>query len=340
MKRAIELAKLGAGSVSTNPMVGAVIVYNDIIIGEGYHKKCGEAHAEINALNSVKQEDLGKLPLSTMFVSLEPCSHWGKTGPCCEAVIEKKIKKIVIAMKDPFTKVCGRGIEMMKKFGVEVEVGIMEQEARELNKRFITFHEKKRPYITLKWAATSDGYIDSNRDITTPAPWITNHACKILVHKYRAEEDAIWVGKNTVIRDNPTLTIREWFGKNPIRISMDNKNTISDIHNICNNEAETIIYRNKSIEQILDDMYSRGIQSVLVEGGKYLLDYLITHELFDEIKEFTSQVSIKDIGDGTVSGVKAPKIFNAKLIEQKEIGSIILKTYYTQSAYKKPISNL
>ena len=328
MQRAIELARKGKGHVSTNPMVGAVIVYEAKIIGEGYHKKCGEAHAEVNAIDSVKEHDKDKIQHSTMYVSLEPCSHWGKTPPCCELIVKNKISRVVIAMQDPFSKVCGRGIEMLKNNGIEVVVGIMEQEARELNKRFITYHEKHRPYIILKWAATIDNFIDTDRDISKPAPWITNYACKVLVHKYRVDEDAIWVGKNTVVRDNPTLTVREWVGKNPIRITMDNSNEINSSHNINNNQAETIIYRNKSIEQIIDDMYNRNIQSVLVEGGLNLLNYLIENRLFDEIREFISPISIAKIGKNGICGIKAPQIKHCTKQKSQKIGNIVLNTYF------------
>lgn len=334
MARAIELAKKGNGYVSTNPMVGAVIVYQDKIIGEGYHQKYGENHAEINALNTVKASDKDKLPLSTMYVSLEPCSHWGKTPPCCEQIVKQKIKKVVIAMKDPFSKVCGRGIDMMRANNIEVKVGIMENEAKELNKRFITFHEKKRPYIILKWAATIDQFIDSERNTSKPAPWITNYACKILVHKWRAEEDAIWVGKNTVIRDNPTLNIREWFGNNPLRISMDNKSEINQTYNINNKDAETIIFNQHSIEQIIEELYKKNIQSIFVEGGKYLLDYLIEHKIFDEIREFISPLTINQISNKATQGIKSPQIKHAIKTNSEKIGNITLNTYKKQPTIK------
>lgn len=324
--RAIELAKRGAGSVSTNPMVGCVIVHNNKIIGEGYHKKYGDNHAEVNAINSVKNQHL--LPYSTLYVSLEPCSHWGKTPPCSELIIQKGIKRVVVAMQDPFAEVCGRGLEMMRNSGIDVTLGVLEHEAMELNRRFITYHEKRRPYIILKWATTRDGYIDSNRDASKPAPWITNHACKILVHRWRSEEDAIWVGKNTVLRDNPTLTVREWFGRNPIRISMDNTDTIDSKYNICNEDAETIIFKGKTIEQMLSELYERGIQSILVEGGRQLLNELIVKGLYDEIREFISPISIKQLSDGAISGTKAPKIINAKLLSSNKIGEIVLNRYY------------
>ena len=328
MERAILLAKKGKGRVSTNPMVGAVIVYDGVIIGEGYHQKCGEAHAEVNAIASVSESDIDKIPYSTMYVSLEPCSHWGKTPPCCELIVKNKIGRVVIAMQDPFGEVCGRGIKMLKDNGVDVVVGLMEEEAMQLNKRFITYHSKQRPYIILKWASTIDGFIDTDRDISKPAPWITNYACKVLVHKYRVEEDAIWVGKNTVVRDNPALTVREWCGKNPIRISMDNSDNINQSHKIMDDEAETIIYNNKSIEQIIDDMYQRGIQSVLVEGGKMLLDYLIENKLFDEIREFVSPLSVSKIGDGSISGIMAPQIKNCTKAKTEKIGNVTLNTYF------------
>ncbi len=327
MRRALELAERGKGYVSTNPMVGAVIVYNDRIIGEGYHQKCGEAHAEVNAINSVREQDLKHLADSTMYVTLEPCSHWGKTPPCCDLIISKGIKRVVAAMQDPFAKVSGNGFKRMQENGIDVSVGILEDDARELNKRFLTYHEKKRPYIILKWARTYDGFIDCERQANEPSPWFTNHSCKVLVHKWRSEEDAIWVGKNTVLRDNPTLTVREWFGNNPIRISMENTKEIDSTYNICNSEAQTIIYHKESIEEMISDMYSRGIQSVFVEGGEYLLNYLIQNELFDEIFEFVSPKSIQEFGACTQNGTKAPKILHSKLIEKHDIGNTELNYY-------------
>ena len=223
MKRCLELAQKGAGNVSPNPMVGCVIVYSDTIIGEGYHEKYGEAHAEVNAINAVENTDL--LQKSTLYVSLEPCAHYGLTPPCSDLIIEKKIPNVVIGTIDSFAKVAGKGIEKMKKAGIDVQVGILEKECRAINKRFFTFYEKKRPYIFLKWAETTDGFIDFDRSKTEygEPSWITGEKALVRVHQMRATEDAILVGTNTALKDNPSLTVRNCEGKNPVRLVIDNK---------------------------------------------------------------------------------------------------------------------
>ena len=222
LKRCIELAKQGLGNTYPNPLVGSVVVYNGNIIGEGYHKKCGEAHAEVNAVNSVKDKSL--LCKSTLYVNLEPCSHIGRTPACSTMIIANKIPKVVIGSIDSFSKVSGKGVEMLKQAGIDAKVGILEKECRNLNKRFFTFHEKKRPYIILKWAQTKDGFIDiirTNKNQT--GEWITNELSRALVHKWRSEESSIMVGTDTANMDNPRLDVREWTGKNPLRISIDRK---------------------------------------------------------------------------------------------------------------------
>ncbi|MEG0500176.1 MAG: bifunctional diaminohydroxyphosphoribosylaminopyrimidine deaminase/5-amino-6-(5-phosphoribosylamino)uracil reductase RibD, partial [Rikenellaceae bacterium] len=251
MRRALTLAEKGAGCVSTNPMVGAVIVSRGKIIGEGYHHRCGEAHAEVNAVNSVREEDRPLLRDSVLYVTLEPCCHYGKTPPCTELILSTGIGNVVIAMSDPFAKVAGEGINILRAHGVNVQVGMLAAEAAFLNRRFITFHTKSRPYVILKWAETADGYIDSDRAANEPAQWLTGYAAKVMVHRWRAEEDAILVGANTVLRDNPSLDVREWFGTNPIRVTIDKKGTLPANANIFNSTAETICYPTEDVEYIL-----------------------------------------------------------------------------------------
>ncbi len=319
MKRCLELAKFGAGNVSPNPMVGCVIVCNGKIIGEGYHQKYGEAHAEVNAINSVANPVL--LKESTLFVTLEPCAHFGLTPPCSDLIVEKQIPKVVIGTIDPFAEVAGKGIEKMRKAGIYVEVGILEKECRELNKRFFTFHEKKRPYIILKWAQTLDGFIDIDRtqkEFGEPT-WITGNKALRRVHKMRAVEDAIFVGTKTAEKDNPTLTVRHCPGRNPVRIVLDNKLRLSEKLNLFDGTVKTIVFNSikneesenilfvkinfglDTIPQILDELYNHKILSVIVEGGKQLLDSFITANLWDEAYQFVGNKHF-------YRGIKAPQI--------------------------------
>ncbi|HOZ30297.1 MAG TPA: bifunctional diaminohydroxyphosphoribosylaminopyrimidine deaminase/5-amino-6-(5-phosphoribosylamino)uracil reductase RibD [Bacteroidales bacterium] len=322
ISRCLELARKGLGSVSPNPMVGSVIVYKDRIIGEGYHRKCGEAHAEVNAVNSVSDKSL--LKKSTIYVSLEPCSHFGKTPPCTDMIIRERIPKIVVGSIDPYFKVAGKGIEKLKTAGREVITGVLEKECIELNKRFYTFHTKKRPYIILKWAQTKDGYIDYRRESSTErkASWITNEYCRTLVHKWRTEEDAFLVGTNTVLLDNPQLTSRNWFGRNPLRITIDKDNKLDRNLRIFDNQAETMVFNLRKdyvennislvkidfsidiIPQILEILFEKQIQSIVVEGGLKTLQTFIDLGLWDEARVFT--------GDHVFgNGVPAP-IFDYK----------------------------
>ncbi len=319
MKRCLELAKFGAGNVSPNPMVGCVIVCNGKIIGEGYHQKYGEAHAEVNAINSVANPVL--LKESTLFVTLEPCAHFGLTPPCSDLIVEKQIPKVVIGTIDPFAEVAGKGIEKMRKAGIDVEVGVLEKECRELNKRFFTFHEKKRPYIILKWAQTLDGFIDIDRtqkEFGEPT-WITGNKALRRVHKMRAVEDAIFVGTKTAEKDNPTLTVRHCPGRNPVRIVLDNKLRLSEKLNLFDGTVKTIVFNSikneesenilfvkinfglDTIPQILDELYNHKILSVIVEGGKQLLDSFITANLWDEAYQFVGNKHF-------YRGIKAPQI--------------------------------
>lgn len=314
MKRCIELASKAIGYTSPNPMVGSVIVYDGDIIGEGYHEKYGEAHAEVNAINSVKDKSL--LPKSTLYVNLEPCAHFGKTPPCSNLIIEHKIPKVVIGCVDTFSEVAGKGIQKMKDAGIEVVVGVLESESRELNKRFFTFHEKKRPYIILKWAESQDGFIASKNQ--TKPFWMTSSESKKIVHKWRAEEDAILVGRITAEKDNPSLTVREVEGKNPTRIVIDTDLKLDTSLNLFNSEAETLIFNsvkseengknkfvkidfNNLIKNILEELHKQNIQSVIIEGGSTTLQSFIDADMWDEARIFTANTTLID-------GVKAPNI--------------------------------
>ena len=241
MQRCIDLAKKGIRAVAPNPMVGCVLVVEDKIIGEGYHERYGEAHAEVNAINSVSNKSL--LKKATLYVSLEPCSHTGKTPPCAELIIKKGIKKVVIGTKDSNPIVGGKGIEKLKNGGVQVEEGILQEQCLELNKRFFTFHEKQRPYVILKWAQTLDGFLDRNReDETQKINWISEPETKTLVHKWRSEEQSILVGRNTITNDNPSLTVRDYGGINPIRLVIDSQLQISGALNVYSKDAPTIVF--------------------------------------------------------------------------------------------------
>lgn len=318
MQRCLYLAKLGIYSVSPNPMVGAVIVHGDKIIGEGFHRKYGDAHAEPNAIYSVDNQEL--LSESTMYVNLEPCSHVGKTPPCANLIVSKKIKRVVIGCLDPNPKVSGRGVELLRNAGVDVLVGVLESEARELNKRFIIHKEEKRPFVLLKWAQTSDGFIDSCRtDNSVTALKISNRVTGQLTHKMRAENMGIMVGKNTVLLDNPSLTVRNWHGKHPVRITIDKKNQIPEDFILKNGEVNTLIFNNSKNETqqnleyikiadldenlpvILNELYKKNIHSVLVEGGAQLLNSFIRLNLWDEANVETSTQTLN-------SGIKAPVI--------------------------------
>lgn len=316
MQRCIDLALLGQGNVAPNPMVGCVIVHEGKIIGEGFHQHYGEAHAEVNAINSVQNPEL--LAESTIYVSLEPCSHHGKTPPCADLLVKNHVKKVVIGCKDTHVKVGGKGIEKLKKEGIEVVVGVLEKECRELNKRFFTFHERQRPYVILKWAQSRDGFLDGPRKNNEKGIlWISSPETRSLVHKWRAEESSILVGRKTVENDNPSLTVRDYFGKNPIRIIIDSQLKISGDLNIYSDEAPTIIFnRNKSDKQgsvewikipevetryILEELYKREIQSVIVEGGSRTLQYFIFDNVWDEARVI---VGATILGEGS----RAPSI--------------------------------
>ena len=314
MQRCVDLAYLGQGNVSPNPMVGCVIVKNGLIIGEGYHSQFGGKHAEIKAIESVI--DQKEIENSTVYISLEPCVHHGKTPPCVHELINRKIKTAVIGSRDSNPIVGGKGIESLKRVGIEVIENILEEECRKLNKRFFTFHEKRRPYVILKWAQTSDGYLDKNREIGEKGVnWISSPESKVLVHKWRSEEQSILVGRNTILNDNPSLTVREISGKNPTRIVIDSQLQLSKDVNIFSKDAPTLVFNRlkndkidgvewikiseTSTKHILDELFKRNIQSVLVEGGSRTLQYFIIDNVWDEARVIVGDVKFGD-------GIKAP----------------------------------
>ena len=312
IKRCIELAKNGLGTTYPNPLVGSVIVYNNEIIGEGWHQKAGEPHAEVNAIHSVKDKSL--LSKATIYVSLEPCSHFGKTPPCCDLIIANKIPNVVIGTIDPFAKVAGNGIKKLLEAGKKVTIGILEDECNELNKRFFTFHTKKRPYIILKWAESQDGFIAPLQREKKEPVWITNEFSRQLVHKWRSEEQAILVGTNTVLEDNPSLTVRNWTGNNPIRIVLDQKKRIPKESPIFDTQANTLLiskdtinFKNAIASEIADFLFKNEIQSVIIEGGRQTLQTFIDVNIWDEARVFKGAKALKN-------GIKAPLItsVNAK----------------------------
>ena len=321
IKRSIELAKKATGKTYPNPLVGAVIVHEGKIIGEGFHQKAGENHAEINAINSVKNPEL--LPESTIYVSLEPCAHFGKTPPCSLKLKEIGFKKVVIGAMDSHDKVNGKGKKILQDAGIETISGILEEECRELNKRFFTFHEKKRPYILLKWAESNDGFIDKDFKPTK----ISNELASQFVHQIRSEEHAILVGTQTAMNDNPSLTTRLIEGRNPVRILIDFDLKVPRDFKIYNNEAPTLVLNQEKegdegnvkfikiskenfLEDLLQKVYENQIQSILVEGGSRTLQTFIDANLWDET------IIIKNKNLTLENGTKAPK-FDGKLVEEK-----------------------
>ena len=313
MRRCLQLARCGEAGAPPNPMVGAVIVCDGRIIGEGYHRRCGGPHAEVNAINSVKERDL--LSRSTIYVSLEPCAHYGKTPPCADLIIETGIRRVVIGCTDPFAKVNGLGIKKLQEAGCEVQVGVLEQECRELNRRFFTFHEKHRPWIILKWAQSNDGFIGKDERVI-----LSNALTQTLVHRLRARSGAILVGTNTALQDNPTLTTRLWPGPNPLRLTIDRNGILPPTLHLKDNSTPTVIYSHESIEEILADLYARGIQSLLVEGGAKLLQSFIDKGLWDEARIETAPLCL---GQGT----KAPTLKDEQLKSKQNIDGHIIQHY-------------
>ena len=333
INKCISLARKGALDVSPNPMVGCVIVNDGEIIGEGYHKEFGKNHAEVNAINSVK--DKSALRNSILYVNLEPCCHHGKTPPCTDLIIKYNIQKVVIGCKDTFSKVSGKGIKKLKDNSVDVICGVLEKDCVELNKRFFCYHIKKRPYIILKWAKSKDNFI---APINQEKPfWMTSEKSKKLVHSWRAEEDAILVGRKTVVADNPFLTVRKSKGKNPKRIIVDKELLLDIKSNVFDDQADTIVFNNiKSAtidkttylkadfnnlnEDILNQLYNRNILSLIVEGGAITINSFIATNLYDEIRVFTADKLLKN-------GVNSPELPDINLIETSIINNDKLEIY-------------
>lgn len=387
MHRCLTLAQMGAGNVAPNPMVGAVLVYEDRIIGEGYHQQYGKAHAEPNCIASVKKEDEHLIEQSTLYVSLEPCAHFGKTPPCADLIIEKKIPKVVIGCSDPFVQVNGKGIDKLRTSGIETEFGVLENECRKLNKRFFTFHSKHRPYIILKWAETLDKKMakpsltpptgenntqvllnqDANKlsassiskvsalvasieGVLDARLFITNQYTNRIVHKWRSEEMAISVGTNTALYDDPELTTRLWKGNDPVRIVVDMNMQLPKSLKLFNSKTPTIVFNNKEhslppekisiaalkemgvgyyqvtehgslVHQMLNALYCMNIQSLIVEGGRYLLQSFIDEGMWDEARVICNEQLI--IGNGLAS----PVLSNQHLVRTEQIFSDVIRTY-------------
>jgi diaminohydroxyphosphoribosylaminopyrimidine deaminase/5-amino-6-(5-phosphoribosylamino)uracil reductase len=339
IQRCLELAEKGRGQVAPNPMVGSVIVCDGKIIGEGYHEKYGEAHAEVNAINSVKDKKL--LAKSTIYVNLEPCSHYGKTPPCALKIIENKIPRVVIGNQDPFPKVQGGGIKMLKDNGVEVTVDVLQKKSAELNKRFFTFHEKRRPYIILKWAESADGFIDKQRENSEEKPVkISNAKTSQQNHKLRTEESAIMVATRTALFDNPKLVARLAEGRNPVRIVIDRSLKIPKSFNLFDGKAKTIIFTEKNeaassdsvqyvkidfqkniLPQILDELYRQNLISVIVEGGAELLNSFIKANLWDEARIETNPALRLE------NGVKAPNFDRKNFISEEILDNNYVRYY-------------
>ncbi|MBR5726547.1 MAG: bifunctional diaminohydroxyphosphoribosylaminopyrimidine deaminase/5-amino-6-(5-phosphoribosylamino)uracil reductase RibD [Muribaculaceae bacterium] len=334
MRRALQLARLGAGHTSPNPMVGAVIVAPDgTIIGEGWHRKCGEGHAEVNAVAMVA--DAGLLKDSTIYVTLEPCSHYGKTPPCARLIIERGIPCVVVGCLDPFPKVAGRGVAMLREAGIEVEVGLLEQECRTLNERFMTAHTTERPWVQLKWAQTADGYIALPPQAGENPLHMSTPVTMRLMHRQRALCDAIVIGANTASIDNPALTTRYWPGRSPLRVVLSRELSIPDNLKLLNDGLPTIIYNGMrsgiegAVEYVkmdtanpqswLEDLYRRGVTSVMVEGGTQVLQQMIDAQAWDEARV---EVSSRRVGQGVAAPAIEGRITARYLIDGNGI------TYY------------
>lgn len=338
MKRCLELASHALGNTWPNPVVGSVIVRNGIIIGEGYHKKAGGDHAEVSAIKSVT--DPSWLKESTLYVNLEPCSHYGKTPPCASMIIEKGIPRVVVGTTDTSSKVSGRGIEMLRDAGVEVVTGVCEAESREINRRFFTFHELKRPYVILKWAMSADGYIDVIRPAGSPVKpyWISGLSERILVHRWRSEEQAIIVGGGTIRSDNPQLNVRYWQGNDPLKVIISRSSRLDPQAAVFSEERKTILFtaredasfrgtENVKLDcgesevawKVLDYLYSLGIQSVFIEGGKKVHEMFISAGLWDEARVFTGKISWG-------AGVTSPTLIGRTIAETRFAESTLVIT--------------
>lgn len=331
MQRCLQLALKGLGQVAPNPMVGSVIVADGEIIGEGYHQQFGQAHAEVNAVKSVSENNLHKLEKASLYVNLEPCSHFGKTPPCADMIIRNNIARVVIGSNDPNPKVSGQGIAKLRDAGIEVVTGVLKRQCDFFNRRFLTFWLKRRPYIILKWAQSADGFMASAEPKQV---WLTGEESKKLTHQWRSEEQAILVGKRTVQIDDPALTVRLITGKNPVRITIDRNlelntsfkffepNSKLIVFNAHKNEGNYVLldFEADVLEQIMDYLFSIEVQSVIVEGGAFTLHQFIAAGLWDEARVFTAPIPLN-------SGKKAP-VLNIAISERKKIGQDTLEIYY------------
>lgn len=360
MQRCLQLAEMGAGHVAPNPMVGAVLVYNDRVIGEGYHMQYGESHAEVNCINSVSNEDMPHIPESTLYVSLEPCVHFGITPPCTDLIIFNNIPNVVIGCRDSFPAVNGKGIEKLKEAGVNVVAAVLEKECLQLNKRFFTFYDQKRPYIILKWAQSADGKIGAPlmNFVRSPSEnpeggtlesavggrvMISNGFTDRLVHKWRSEEAAIMVGTNTALRDDPRLTTRLWPGKNPVRVVIDKELKLPDNLKLFDKSVRTIVFNHKKQEdeamlsyyqldkredellQMMEWLYKEKLQSVMIEGGAKLLQSFINKGLWDEARIICNEQLT--IG----KGIESPVLRNHELIREERIGTDLISFFEKKS---------
>lgn len=336
MKRCLQLAASGAGYTAPNPMVGALLVHNGSIIGEGFHQRYGEAHAEVNCINNVRKENLEKIPQSTLYVSLEPCTHFGKTPPCADLIISQKIPHVVIGCRDPFKEVDGKGMERLIHAGLKVESGILEKECIELNKRFFKYVTQQTPFVVLKWAETNDGFI-ANKDLSRI--FISNEYTNRLVHKWRSEEAAILIGTNTALHDDPSLTLRLWTGPQPLRIVLDMNLSLPAHLKIFESSSPLVVFNSKKerdenqiqfrildsklplIPQMLQKLMALNVQSLLVEGGRTLLQSFIDAGIWDEARVIQNE----SLHAG--EGVEAPRLGNASILNQERILSDLV-TYY------------
>jgi diaminohydroxyphosphoribosylaminopyrimidine deaminase/5-amino-6-(5-phosphoribosylamino)uracil reductase len=331
MQRCFDLALLGVGSVSPNPRVGCVIVKEGEVIGEGWHKKYGEAHAEVNAVDSVS--DKNQLIGSTVYINLEPCSHFGKTPPCADLLIQHGIKKVVISNSDTNPLVGGEGIKKLIAAGIDVITGVLEKQGREINKRFFVYHEKQRPYIILKWAQTADGFIAHNN---YDSRWISNELSRQQVHKWRSEEDSVLVGTKTAAHDNPNLTVRDWSGRNPVRLVIDRFLRLSDNLNLFDKSVPTVCFNllkheefsnlklvrldeENFIAQLLTWLHKEKIQSIMVEGGSQTLSFFIDSGNWDEARIFSSPRSF-------YKGINGP-VLQGDLILKQQISTDTLQVF-------------
>lgn len=336
MQRCLELAVKAEGLTYPNPLVGSVIVHNGTIIGEGYHLRAGQPHAEVNAINSVSNKEL--LRESELYVNLEPCSHIGRTPPCADLIISHKIPRIIIGSPDTSDKVSGKGIARLKDAGCQVKQGVLEEECRYLNRRFFTYHEKKRPYITLKWAQSEDGYIDVSREEDQPIgpTWISGKPERVLVHRWRASEETILVGAETIRKDDPALNVREWMGPDPVRLVLSNSGDLPDTAVVFNIPGKTVVFTGRSdaafpnaetvildgaetsARQIADYLFKTGIQSIIIEGGARVFDHFISAGLWDEARIFHGKACFGN-------GIKAPVADGGCVISKKRFSCSVLE---------------